>query len=318
MEEKNPKISVIMPVYNAEKYLDESVLSILNQTFTDFEFIIVNDCSTDNSLKIIKEYAKKDKRIKVINSKKNFGAAKSRNKGLKIANGKYIAIFDAGDISLKNRLELQYIFMERNKEIFLCGFSAIAIDEKGKKLGIFKKFNNPKKIKNKLLKGNPIVHSSVIFRNTNSYFYREKFESTEDYDLYLRILSKGKKITNMPDFLIKYRINQDSISFQKRFVQELFSEKIKKFYYERKKRGEDAYENFDATEILNKRDNRDSFQNLLQARIIIGFQAGYMKQVRKDIKTLMKKQGLSKNLFMYYVLSWIPTKLIWFIKRKIS
>lgn len=160
-----PPISVIMPVYNAEKFLDESIESILNQTFKDFEFIIIDDGSTDNSLKIIRKYKKKDKRIKVLINKKNQGIAETRNKGLRIAKGKYIVTFDADDISLQKRLQIQYYFLERNQNIFLVGGSAIIIDENGRDFGVFKKFNNPEKIRKKLLKSNPIINSSVMFRN---------------------------------------------------------------------------------------------------------------------------------------------------------
>ena len=314
---KKPKISLIMPVYNAEKFLDESILSVLNQTFKDFEFIMIEDCSTDDSLKILKKYFKKDKRIILKKNNKNLGVVDSRNKGLKIAKGKYIAVLDADDICLKKRFELQYNFMEKNKEIFLCGSSAIVIDEVGRKIGIFKKENNPKKIKKKLLKGNPIVHSSIMYRNDFGFFYRKKFDDAYEYDLYLRILSAGKKITNMPNFLIKFRLNQNSTSFQKKFEREFFPKKIKEFYFQRKNFGKDDYENFDTTKILNQKKMRDPSQDLLQARIIAGFQAGHAGQIRKDIKNLIKKKGLNKSLALYYLLSFFPIKFVWFAKRKI-
>lgn len=312
---RKPKISVIMPVYNAEQFLNESVLSVLNQTFKDFEFIIINDCSTDGSLKMIKEYMEKDKRIVLINNRKNIGVASSRSKGLKIAKGEYVVVFDADDICLKNRLELQYAFMERNKEIYLCGTSAIVIDEEGEKIGILKKFNDVEKIKDKLLKGNPIIHPSVIHRNIDRFLYREKFTDADEYDVYLRMLSKGKKITNMPDFLIKYRLYQGSTSLQKKFDNQFFTDKIKEFYLQRELHGKDEYETFDITKFLDQRVYRDSYVDLLQARITAGFQAGYGRQVRKDIKDLMKKKGLDKSLLVIYILSFAPNKLIWFVKE---
>jgi glycosyltransferase involved in cell wall biosynthesis len=113
----NPQISVIMAVYNGEKYLAEAIESILNQTFKEFEFIIIDDGSKDNSLNIIKRYAKKDSRIIIIKNEKNMKLAWSLNKGLKIARGKYIARMDSDDISLTDRLEKQYYFLEK-KEIY--------------------------------------------------------------------------------------------------------------------------------------------------------------------------------------------------------
>ncbi len=312
---KKPKISVIMPVYNAEKFLDESISSVLNQTFKDLEFIIVHDCSTDDSLNIIKGYLKKDKRIVLINNNKNFGVATSRSKGLKIAKGKYIIVFDADDVCLKNRLKLQYAFMERNKKIYLCGTSAIVIDEKGKKIGILKKFDDFKKVKDKLLKGNPIIHSSVMHRSIEKFPYRKKFSDADEHDVYLRMLSKGKRITNMPDFLMKYRLYASSTSLQKKFDNQFFVDKIREFYFQREVYGKDDYETFDITKFLDQRVYRDSYVDLLQARITAGFQAGYGKQVRKDIKSLMKKEGLNKNSVAFYILSFVPNKLVWFIKE---
>ena len=107
----NPAISVIMTAYNTEKYIKEAIESILNQTFKDFEFIIVDDGSTDNTRLIIEEYAKKDRRIKILYNKKNLGIVKSLNKAIAIAKGKYIARMDSDDVSKLNRLEKQFVFM---------------------------------------------------------------------------------------------------------------------------------------------------------------------------------------------------------------
>ena len=302
-----------MPAYNAEKYLDESIPSILNQTFVDFEFIIVNDCSKDKTKEIIERFKKKDKRIILLNNKKSLKVPLTRSRGLKIARGKYIAVMDADDIAIKNRLELQYNFMEKNKDIFMCGGSAIVIDEEGKTIGIFKKINNPEKVKRNLLKGNPLVHSTVMFRNTGEYFYREKFEDADEYDLYLSILSDGRKITNIPNFLVRFRLNKGSTSFKKGFERTFFPNKIKEFYLQRIKYGKDKYDEFDNTQFMNKFTRRYPFQDYLQAKIVAGFQAGYMRQVRGDIKELVKLQGWNKNLLMYYLLSFIPIRIIYFL-----
>jgi len=313
---KTPKISVVMSAYNEEKYLDESIGSILSQTFKDFELIIVNDCSTDNSIKIMRKYAKKDKRIKVINSPNNEGIVKTRNKALIVARGKYIANLDGDDISTKNRLEIQYNYLESHPEIFLVGSSAIVIDDYSKNIGILRKQNNLKKIEKKLKKSNPLVLSSVMFRN-EKILYREKLESTEDYDLYLRILTSGKKITNLPLFLVKYRMHSGSISQTRQVRQALLFLKAKEFYFQRKKYGKDNYESFDATNILNKKDDKKHSQNIIQSRIVAEFQAGYMKRVRRDIRIIAREQGLNKKLIFYYISSFFPIKLIRFFKENI-
>lgn len=127
---KKPKISVIMSVYNGMPYLKEAVQSILKQTFKDFEFIVVNDASTDDSWQYLKGL--NDKRIKLIINEKNLGLATSLNDGIKIAKGNFIARMDADDVSKPDRLEVQYKFLTKNPEIDLCGSWADIIDEKGK------------------------------------------------------------------------------------------------------------------------------------------------------------------------------------------
>ena len=120
-----------MSVCNAEKYLNQSISSILNQSFRDFEFIIVNDASTDNTLNIIKEFKNDDNRIVLIDNENNIGLTKSLNKALKKVKGKFIARHDADDISLPERLEKQHYFLEINEDIFLCGTDLININGKG-------------------------------------------------------------------------------------------------------------------------------------------------------------------------------------------
>jgi len=202
------KISVIMPVCNSEKYLKESIDSVLNQSFKDFELIIVNDCSTDNSLNIINNYD--DKRIKLFSNQKNLGTVKSRNIGLNLSLGEYIAVMDSDDVSLQSRLEKQFNYLESNKHIFLAGSSVIFIDDKGKEISRFRKYNDYKMLAWRLPKSCGIVHSSVMFRNTKKYFYNESFISAHDYDFYLNLLSKGENLTNLPDFLVKHRVHKDS------------------------------------------------------------------------------------------------------------
>ena len=136
----NPKISIILPVYNGEGFLEESLNSILNQTFKEFELIIVNDYSTDKSLKIIKSY--KDNRIRLIENKKNKGSIFSFNEGIKNAKTKYIAICTQDDIFHPRRFEIQFNYLENNPYIFLIGTSAIYINENGKEIRRFQKYDN--------------------------------------------------------------------------------------------------------------------------------------------------------------------------------
>jgi len=288
-----PKISVIMSVYNGKKYLGESISSILNQTFKEFELIIINDASSDGSLKIIKNFKKRDKRIKIINNKKNVGPAKARNLGLKIAEGKYIAILDSDDIPLPHRIEKQFDFLEKNKDIFLCGTNRIDIDEKGNiirdKCTVIQGFDKIKKV---LRKRNCITHSSVMFRN-KGFTYREKFYYSHDYDFYLNLLSKGLKLDNLDKQLIKYRNAPDSITISKKIKQDLFAKKAIEFYKQRIKKGKDQYDEFDPAEIL-KIEDKNSKKIFFELKMKLHFKNGDFKNAKK---TFLEYKKLKETSF---------------------
>ncbi|MDP3986636.1 MAG: glycosyltransferase family A protein [Nanoarchaeota archaeon] len=212
-QNKDPEITVLITVYNGEKYLEEAILSILNQTFGNFELIIVNDGSTDGTKKIIRDYLKKDKRIIYLENKKNKGYDNLHNiinKGLKIARGKYVARMDADDISRRERLEVQYKYLEKNKDIFLVGCSAEIIDRKGTIVGeILKKPLPSVVLKARIAFSNPLIHSSIFFRN-------EKFMyiNWNEHFFYFNLLINGKKLKNIRRKLIKYRINPEGLMSQ--------------------------------------------------------------------------------------------------------
>ena len=219
----NPKVSVILSIYNGEKFLEESTDSILNQTFKDFEIIIINDGSQDESLKIIRKY--KDKRIILINNKKNLGFAKSFDKGLKIAKGKYIAICTQDDISHPKRLEIELNYLEKNNHIFLVGTSAIYIDEKGKEIRRFRKYDDYKILAWRLRKSCGIIFPSIMFRNKDV-----SFDGHYEYNLYRKLIKRGENLTNIPNFLIKYRVHPNAESATTKEKQEkLRDEVIEKF-----------------------------------------------------------------------------------------
>ncbi len=208
---QNPKISVLLPVYNGEKYLNEAIESILSQAFTDFEFLIINDGSTDKSEEIIKSY--KDSRIIFVNNHKNKGLILTLNEGLKIAKGNYIARMDQDDISTQNRLKEQNDYLEKNQNITLIGGWAEVIDKNGRTTGYKKPLLDYYEIKFNLLSHNPLIHSTIFFRKNIADKlggYNIKYEHAEDYELYSEMV-KNYKITNLPKFFIKFRIHKDSI-----------------------------------------------------------------------------------------------------------
>ena len=225
----HPKVSVVMPVYNEEKFLDKSIQSILNQTFKDFEFIIVNDCSKDNSRKIIEKYKKIDKRIILINNKKNKNFPEVRNIGIRASKGKYIANMDGDDISHPKRIEKQFNYLEKNHYIFLVGSSAIYINEEGVEINRFRKYDNYKLLAWRLPKSCSIIDPSTMFRN-EGFLYGSGFGGAVDYNFYLDLLEKGKNLTNLPEFLVKYRLHANSMSISKRKEQETFRDKTQELH----------------------------------------------------------------------------------------
>lgn len=195
-----------MSVYNGEKYLSEAIESILNQTFKDFEFLIINDGSTDSSREIILSYD--DYRIKLIENDNNIGLTKSLNKGVDIACGKYIARMDADDISMPERLEKQVDFMENHEDIAVCGSWFSVIDDKGNILSEVKTQINHEFLFFELFFKNPIGHATTIMRKSvieHIGRYDPDYVVTQDYYLWFRIIESGYKIHNIDRVLIYYR-----------------------------------------------------------------------------------------------------------------
>lgn len=214
-----PLVSVIMPVYNGERYLKEAIESILLQTFKDFEFIIINDGSKDNSLNIIQSF--KDSRVKIIDNENNLGIERCLNLGFSLASGKYIARMDCDDISISTRLYEQVKYMEANPDVVVCGSW---IKEFG--VGIATKIVKYKKTNDKLnvmlLFGNCMAHPSVIIRaeiiKRYHLEYSDKFKYAEDYELWTRLKEHGK-LANLPKVLLLYRRCSNSIGIKNEQVQ---------------------------------------------------------------------------------------------------
>lgn len=210
-----PKISVIMPAYNAEKYIDEAIDSILNQTYKDFELIIINDGSTDNTKEIILKYD--DPRIIYLENEKNRGIVKTLNKGLNQARGEYIARMDADDIAIYNRFEKQIEYLDDNKDVGILGTGIRIFGENIKpQERIFT--TNPEQLKAELIFNSCIAHSTVMMRRSNlidnGLQYNEKFPGREDFALWWEIV-KVSKVNNISDILLNYRIHKKQITQNK-------------------------------------------------------------------------------------------------------
>lgn len=209
---KQPRISVIMSVYNGSKYLNESVESILKQTFVDFEFLIIDDCSLDDSLETLKLFASKDSRIKLYTNTENLGLTKNLNKLIKVAEGEFIARMDADDISENNRFQRQIDYFNNHADIDILGTYSSDIDENGK---VFRKRTTPlvhEDIIKILPMLCPMTHPSIMFKK-NSFekigFYNDKYLTSQDLDMYFRAVGSGLKFANIPEYLFKYRMDSE-------------------------------------------------------------------------------------------------------------
>ena len=214
MKNYSPKISVILPVYNSESYILKCLESLKNQTNQNFELILVDDGSTDQTLTISKKYLKDhfNYRYKLIINRINIGITKSLNKGFKVAKGQYLARADADDTYEPDRFELQLKLLENNNNISLVGSNVKYIDKKEKFLSFSNLPIDHFDIWSRLFLHNPIVHSTIFFRRNifKKVLYNEKFNTTQDYDMYCRIINYYK-IVNIRKPLANYRIHSQSI-----------------------------------------------------------------------------------------------------------
>jgi len=200
-----PVVSIVMPVYNVEKYVSEAINSMLSQTYTDFELIILDDCSTDTSNEVIKKF--KDPRIVYHRNIKNTGLAENLNTGLRLARGKYIARMDGDDISLPERLRIQVEYLETHPDIDLC---SCAMEMFGTEQQVWIRDTDPEQVKITMLFFSPVLHASSIWRresfSKNNLYYNQEAFPAEDYDLWSRAAFTCK-LTNIPNILYRYRIH---------------------------------------------------------------------------------------------------------------
>ena len=212
-----PKISVLMSVYNGERFLREAIDGIMHQTLSDFEFIILDDDSRDNTRQILEEYAAEDQRISVIRNERNLGLTRSLNKGLKFCCGKYVARQDADDVSMPDRLENQVEYLENHPEVGVVGSWVAIIDENGRGGFIRKYPTSPAMVKWSLYFKNSLAHSSVLIRRSllEETAYSSEVSYSQDYDLWAR-LSERTEFANIPQVLYKSRKHDEMISVRYR------------------------------------------------------------------------------------------------------
>lgn len=210
MSTAQPAVTVLMPVYNGERYLGAAIESILGQTFPDFELLIIDDCSTDGGMRIVKGYG--DPRIRLVANEANLGVAVTLNRGIRLARGRYIARMDCDDISLPHRLRKQFNFMEGNSEVGVCGSRVRRI---GAKRGLWKVQTGDAAIKSRLLFENAMAHPSVMLRTSvlarHDLGYDPTFRCAQDYAFWVE-LARHSRLANLDEVLLLYRVHPSQIS----------------------------------------------------------------------------------------------------------
>jgi glycosyltransferase involved in cell wall biosynthesis len=210
-----PAISVVLPAFNCEAYLGKAIRSVLEQTFTDFELIIINDGSTDNTEFVILSFP--DPRIVYLKNPANRGLIYTLNRAIEVAQGNYIARMDADDICLPERLAKQKEFLDKHPEMAVVATTIDYINEKEEKTGSWerdRKIISPEQIRRKMPFENCIAHPTIMIRSgiMKTYKYKSYQENIEDYDLWLRLLNRGLAIAKINEPLVLYRLHSDSVT----------------------------------------------------------------------------------------------------------
>ena len=283
-------ISVIMPVYNVSKYVGASIESILKQTYSNFEFIIVDDCSTDDTYFVCKQYADIDNRIKLYKNEKNMKIEATLNKALSYAQGKYIVRQDGDDISVSNRFEVLKEYLDNHPDIALVGSDIIKIDNNGDEFGVKHFPYTQSAIKKISLLTSPIMHIWMTYKSIYDDIgnYRV-FAGSEDHDFLLRLISKGYKCSNVHNFLgYKQRVEREgnsSITFGlKKFKSTLY---VIKLYKQRQKKGIDTY----SLENMKKNTSANKLNTILFA-----FSSSVLV---KAVKARDRKQRLKMMFYIF-------------------
>lgn len=287
-----PLVTVIMPTYNCELYVYEAVQSILNQTFTDFEFLIIDDCSTDQTFSVLSAFD--DDRIVLIQKPENTGYTDSLNYGISIAKGKYIARMDGDDISLPERFQRQFDFLESHPEVVICG---TAIQIIGTQI-IERHPENHDDLKIKLCFSAVFHHPTVMIRTAvlKSNLYNKAYEPAEDYELWTRLAFIGK-MANLADVLLHYRIHSSQTSSVRKSIQDqnIFRCQmimLRKFFIE---------ENFTTTQIKSTLDPNciQTKEAIVTSLALYNYIIKFNREMPIFNQKALEKAFYNKRLFLF-------------------
>lgn len=318
----NPKVSVIMPVYNGKRFLREAIDSILNQTFTDFEFIIINDGSTDRTQEIIDSY--NDARLVVIKNQQNIGLPGSLNKGLEIARGEYITRMDADDISTPDRLAKQVKFLDEYKHIGYVSNFWLLIRENGVEIGVLEVPTTHKEMQKEYLTLYCFNHGSSMFRKSCQKeigFYRPEFECAEDGDFCLRFSEKFQT-ANIPEPLYRRRMHPESLSASKLFQDKReFVKLTQDLAKERRLYGKDRLQiperKQEVIDYINSFKKRNLTRRVRAEHYFFwGKSFGALKDIKNSLKCLAKSFISDPFYFLYALCSWPIKKILKKIKTE--
>jgi glycosyltransferase involved in cell wall biosynthesis len=296
-----------MAVYNEENTVRLAIDSILGQTLADFEFIVIDDGSTDNTIDILTMYGRRDDRINIIRQN-NCGLTSALNRGLATATGRFVARQDGNDISLPHRLSCQTAFLERNPSFVLVGSDVDLIDDDGKFLVTIKN-SQIKNIAQKLRKTNPFYHGAIMFRrivNGDAIRYNEYYQMAQDYDLACRLVEMGKVII-LPDVLYRCRFSRKGIVATN---VTFYGERARENYL---RRASGLAEDFSAPNIDQITPKYDKWRFTFS--IAIRYLSGYETEKAREsfIKVSREVPFMSREYFhclKYIVISFLPHRVI--------
>ena len=293
MPEKNPTVSVIIPTYNRAHLIGRAIQSVLNQTYQDFEVIVVDDGSTDNTEEVIKEYQEQDRRIRYIRHEKNKGGSAARNTGIKLAKGKYIGLLDDDDEWLPEKLEKQMRKFQNSSEkvgVIYSGFFYIS-EKSGKIVSEIIPHLRGKVYAN-LLKGCILGSPTPLIKKRcfqKAGFFDETLPSCQDWDMWIR-LSKYYDFDFVPDILAKHHVHGGQISADLN-AKIVAREKLMEKYW------------------VNFSKNPKSFSAILQRLGILYSLAGNHKKGRKYFMKSIKQNPLQKGSYIHFLLSFLSPRI---------
>ncbi|EMM2549578.1 TPA: glycosyltransferase family 2 protein [Acinetobacter baumannii] len=250
---QNKLITVLIPVYNVEAYVEKAITSICNQTYRNLQIIIIDDCSTDNTVSVVEKLAKIDNRILLLKNNINSKIVKTLNFGLKYAKGDYIARMDGDDTCTPERLEKQLKFLLENPEYSLVGSHVNTIDENDVLIGKLEMPTDQSSISKNLKYSSPVLHiwlaKSEVYKKLEGY---REIPGAEDYDFLLRMYTENFKFTNLNSFEYSVRIRDGNTTSTIGFNQRLMSNYVVQLFNERNSFGVDSYSNENVEQYLNK------------------------------------------------------------------